>query len=144
MPRKKGRLTQKAGFNLLHKKRWVGDHRFLHGEIKEKDVVMESGWEENFFIISLKNQTIPHFVPTADNGDPRLYLYIKFFNEAGEEVDNAKEIIAPQQETALPYNKKMRYRYRLFDKIIKAEVELKYQPAWSKEKSTVRTETVLR
>ena len=144
MPRKKGRLTQKAGFNLLHKKRWVGDHRFLHGEIKEKDVVMEAGWEENYFIISLKNQTIPHFVPTADNGDPRLYLYIKFFNEAGEEVDKAKEIIAPQQETALPYNKKIQYRYRLFDKVFKAEVELKYQPAWSKEKTTVRAETVRR
>ena len=130
--------------NLLHKKRWVGDHRFLHGEIKENDVVMESEWEENFFLISLKNQTIPHFVPTADNGDPRLYLYIKFFNKTGEEVDNVKEIIAPQQETALPYNKKIQYRYRLFDKILKAEVELKYQTAWSKEKTIVRAETVRR
>jgi hypothetical protein len=144
MPRKKGRLTQKAGLNLLHKKKWVGDHRFLHGEIKESDVVMELGWEKNFFLISLKNHTIPHFVPTADNGDPRLYLYINFFNEAGEKVDKAKEIIAPQLETALPYNKKIQYRFRLFDKILKAEVKLKYQPAWSKEKTIVRAEIVQR
>ena len=144
MPRKKGRLTQKAGLNLLHKKRWVGDHRFLDGKITEKDVVLETGWEEKFFNVSLENKTIPHFVPTADNGDPRLYLYIQFFNEAGEQVDNAKEIIAPQQETALPYKKKINFRYRLFDPVAKANVELKYQPAWSKEKTRVFAKTVPR
>jgi hypothetical protein len=143
MPRKKGRLTQKTGLNLLHKKRWVADHSFLHGKITEKDVVFKATWEENFFNISLENQTIPHFVPTADNGDPRLYVYIKFFN-GKEEVDNAKEIIAPQQETALPYNKKIYYRYRLFDAVSKAVVKLKYQPAWSKEKTEVFSKTVTR
>ncbi len=144
MPRKKGRLTQKTGLNLLHKKRWIGDHRFLHGKITEKDVIVKAEWEDNFFNLSLLNQTIPHFVPTADNGDPRLYLYIKFFNDAGEEVDSAKEIIAPQQETALPYNKKLNYRYQLFEKIVKAEIELKYQPAWSKDRTRVLAKTVLR
>lgn len=144
MPRKKGRLTQKAGLNLLHKKRWVGDHRFLHGKITEKDLVLETRWEENFFNISLKNQTIPHLVPTADNGDPRLYLYIKFLNERDDEVDSAKEIIAPQQETALPYNKKINYRYRLFGPVEKVLVELKYQSAWSKEKTLVLNKTVSR
>ena len=144
MPRKKGRLTQKKGLNLLHKKRWVGDHRFLHGKITEKDVILETGWEEKFFSLSLKNNTIPHFVPTADNGDPRLYLYIQFFNDEEEEVDSAKEIIAPQQETALPYNKKINFRYRLFDPVSKAVVELKYQPAWSKDKQPVFSKTVTR
>ena len=143
MPREKSRLTQKKGLNLLHKKRWVGDHRFLHGKITEEDVILETRWEAKYFNISLKNQTIPHFVPTADNGDPRLYMYIKFFNGT-EEVDNAKEIIAPQQETALPYNKKINYRYRLFDPVSKAVVELKYQPAWSKEKTEVFSKTVTR
>ncbi len=107
-------------------------------------MILETRWEEKFFNISLKNQTIPHFVPTADNGDPRLYLYIKFFNATGEEVDTAKEIIAPQQETALPYNKKINYRYRLFDPVVKANLELKYQPAWSKEKTQVLAKTVSR
>lgn len=135
MPGTKARLTQKIGFNLLHKKRWVGDHRFVHGEITDKDIILESAFKGKFFTLSLLNKTIPHDVPTADNGDPRLYLYITFFNQAGEEVDSAKEIIAPQQETALPYGKKMEYRYRLFDPVSRAEVELKYQPAWTKEKT---------
>ncbi len=135
MPRKKGRLTQKFGLNLLHKKRMVGDHRFLHGEITEKDILVEAQLNEKMFTLSLLNKTIPHAVPTADNGDPRLYLYITFYNQAGDEVDRAKEIIAPQQETALPYGKKVKYQHRLFDPVSRAEVEIKYQPAWTKEKT---------
>lgn len=142
MPRVRARLTQKFGLNLLHKKKWVGDHRFLHGEISEKDILMEASFQENFFNVSLLNKTVPHNLPTADNGDPRLYLYIKFFNHAGETVDNAKEIIAPQQETALPYKIKLHYRYRLFDKIAYAEIQLQYKPAWSKEKEPVLIKTV--
>ena len=94
--------------------------------------------------LSLENQTIPHFVPTADNGDPRLYLYIKFFNDKGEAVDSAKEIIAPQQETALPYNKRINFQYRLFDPVSRAVIELKYQSAWSKEKHQIFSKSVSR
>jgi hypothetical protein len=137
MPRVRARLTQKTGLSLLHKKKWVGDHRFLHGKISEKDIFMEASFEGNFFNMSLENKTVPHSVPTADNGDPRLYLYIKFFNAAGEEVDNAKEILAPQQETALIFKKKMSFQYRLFDPVAQAKIVLKYQPAWSKEKELV-------
>ena len=142
MPRTKDRLTQKFPLNLLHKKKWVGNHKFLHGDITEKDIQMEAEFKNNFFNLSLLNKTVPHWVPTADNGDPRLYLYITFFNSEGEKVDQAKEIIAPQQETALPYNKKLKFRYRLFDPVAQAGIALKYQPAWSKEKELVWEKTV--
>ena len=107
-------------------------------------MILETGWEENYFNLSLDNKTIPHFVPTADNGDPRLYLYIKFFNDKGEGVDNIKEIIAPHQETALPYNKKINFQYRLFDPVSRAVVELKYQSAWSKEKHQIFSKSASR
>ena len=142
MPRTKDRLTQKTGLNLLHKKKWVGDHRFLHGEITEKDIAVEASFEDNFFTVSLLNQTVPHGVPTADNGDPRLYLYTTFFSATGEQVDMAKEILAPQQETALAFNNKVGFRYRLFDPVSHASIVLKYQPAWSKEKELVWEKTV--
>lgn len=137
MPRVRARLTQKFGLNLLHKKKWVGDHRFLHGEINEKSIEMEASFQESFFKVSLLNKTVPHSIPTADNGDPRLYLYIKFINTAGKEVDSVKEIIAPQQETALPFNKKIFFQYRLFEPVSQAQIVLKYQPAWSKEKELI-------
>lgn len=137
MPRVRARLTQKFGLSLLHKKKWVGDHRFLHGEINEKSIEMEAVFQESFFKVSLLNKTVPHSIPTADNGDPRLYLYIKFINSAGKEVDSVKEIIAPQQETALPFNKKIFFQYRLFEPVSQAQIVLKYQPAWSKEKELI-------
>jgi hypothetical protein len=125
MPRTKSRLTQKLPLSLLHKKKWV--------EFKER-----------FFNFSLLNKTVPHRVPTADNGDPRLYLYITFLNASGEQVDQAKWIIAPQQDTALPLNKKMGFRYRLFNPVAQANIVLKYQPAWSKEKDLVWEKTFRR
>ncbi len=67
-----------------------------------------------------------------------------FLNAAGEQVDRAKEIIAPQQETALPFNKKVNFRYRLFDPIDQVDIVLKYQPAWSKEKDVVWEKAVRR
>lgn len=142
MPRKKGRLTQKLPLNLLHQKKWVGNHKFLHGDLTEKDILMDAGFKDNFFNLSLLNKTIPHAVPTADNGDPRLYLYITFFNEAGEQVDQSKEILAPQQETALAFNKKADFQYRLFNPVSQVNIVLKYQPAWSKEKELVWEKSV--
>jgi hypothetical protein len=41
MPRKRMRLTQKAPLSLLHNERWVGDHRFLHGDF-EPDTLKET------------------------------------------------------------------------------------------------------
>ncbi len=142
MPRTRARLTQNTGLNLLHKKKWVGDHRFIHGEIGEKDILLEAVFQDDFLEVSLLNKTVPHAVPTADNGDPRLYLYITFFNSAGETVDQAKEIIAPQQETALPFNKKVQFRFRLFKPVASANIVLKYQPAWSKDKELVWEKTI--
>jgi hypothetical protein len=103
----------------------------------EKEILMESEFKDKFFNFNLLNKTVPHNVPSADNGDPRLYLYINFLNAAGEQVDQTKEILAPQQDTALPFNKKVRFHYRLFDSVAQAKIVLKYQPAWSKEKDVV-------
>jgi len=144
MPRTKSRLTQKLPLSLLHKKKWVGNHKFLHGDITEKDILIEVEFKERYFNFSLLNKTVPHRVPTADNGDPRLYLYITFLNAAGDQVDQMKWIIAPQQDTALPFNKKMGFRYRLFDPVDQANIVLKYQPAWSKEKDLVWEKTFRR
>ena len=142
MPRKKDRLTDKLPLSLLHKKKWVGNHKFLHGNLTEKDILLEAEFKDKFFNFNLINKTVPHNVPSADNGDPRLYLYVTFLNEAGDQVDQTKEILAPQQDTALPFNKKIGFRYRLFDLVAQANVVLKYQPAWSKEKDLIWEKTI--
>ena len=142
MPRKKDRLTDKFPLSLLHKRKWVGNHKFLHGDLTEKDILLEAEFKDGLFNFSLLNKTVPLNVPSADNGDPRLYLYITFLNEDGEQVDQTKEILAPQQDTALPFNKKVSFSYRLFNLVAQANIVLKYQSAWSKEKDLVWEKTI--
>ena len=120
----------------------MGNHKFLHGDLTEKDILIEVEFKDRFFNFSLLNKNVPHRVPTADNGDPRLYLYITFLNAAGEQVEKNKWILAPQQDTALPFHKKMDYRYRLLGPVAQVNIVLKYQPAWSKEKDLVWEKTV--
>ena len=142
MPRKKDRLTDKLPLSLLHTKKCFGNYKFLHGDLTEKDIILEADFKDKLFYFNLLNKTVPHNVPSADNGDPRLYLYVTFLNEAGEQVDQTKEILAPQQDTALPFNKKVRFSYRLFGLVAQANIVLKYQPAWSKEKDLVWEKTI--
>jgi len=137
MPRTLGRLTQKFPLNFLHRKRSVADHSFPHGEIKPEDILVELTFHDRNVTISLTNLTIPHHMPTADNGDPRLYIYVSFFNSSGEEVGSEKEIISPQKETALPWKKAITYNYFIGSSTVSAKLSLQYKPAWTKEKTEI-------
>ncbi|MBI4384498.1 MAG: hypothetical protein HY579_10745 [Nitrospinae bacterium] len=138
MPPAEARLTQKFILGLFHAKKPVGDHGFRHGEIGDADLAMEARIAGGAIAVALTNQTIPHLVPTADNGDPRLFLYAVLRDAAGVELEKYKEIIAPQLETALPYRKTAEYKFPLVPSAKRAEIFLQYQPAWSKERSDVR------
>ncbi len=123
--------------SLLHAKREVADNSFPKRTFEDVKLEVKAGFEGNRLVVTLTNQNIPHWVPTADNGDPRMYLYITYFNAAGEEIDDYKEILAPQQDTALPFKKPVTYRYRFRKELKTAEIVVSYKPAWSKEKSEV-------
>ncbi|MGV7221841.1 MAG: multiheme c-type cytochrome [Nitrospinales bacterium] len=137
MPRALGRLTQKFPLNFLHRKRSVADHSFPHGEIKPDDILVEFKFQENKATLSLTNLAIPHLLPTADNGDPRLYAYISLINSSGKEVGSEKEIISPQKETALPWKKAITYNYFIDSSTASAKLSLQYKPAWTKEKTEI-------
>ncbi len=138
MARTESRLVQKPVLSWLHSKKQVGDHSFPHGEITQEDLAVTGEISGKEFIVTLLNQKIPHRVPTADNGDPRLYLYVRFLDDSGQEVDRFKEILAPQQDTALLYGKEARFQYPLTAPVRKVEISLQYKPAWSKDKSEWR------
>ena len=144
MPRARKRLTQKFPLSLLHSKKPTGDHSFPHGEIGENDLKMQAEWTGNRLTVALTNTAIPHNVPTADNGDPRLYLYVNVLSASGEIIETNKEIVAPQQETALSYNKESRFVYTVPEQARAADIRLQYKPAWSKEKSDIRQTRVAR
>ncbi len=137
MPRQMGRLTQKFPLSFMHQKRQVADHSFPHGAIEPNDILMEFEFQDKRATLSLTNLKVPHNFPTADNGNPRLYAYLSFLDTKGEEVSSEKEIIAPQKETALPWQKAVVYNYRIASQASKVRVSLQYKPAWSKEKTEV-------
>jgi hypothetical protein len=140
MPRRDGRLTQKFPLSLLHSSKPVGDHSFPHGEITADSLEVTASIENGSVMVTLLNKSIPHLVPTADNGDPRLFLYVLLYDAEGKEMDKYKEILAPQQESALSFGVKKEFQYPLGNNPIqKIEVLLKYQPAWSKDKQDVRS-----
>ena len=139
MPRIKKRLVQKLPLGLLHSRRLVGDHRFIHGEITGKDLLVSAEIKNNQLFVTLLNRLIPHFLPTATSGDPRMFLYIRFFDRDDNEIEKYKEIFAPQQNTALPFGKKIILKYQPADSANRIEVSLQYKPSWSKEKKVVRS-----
>jgi hypothetical protein len=138
MPRLKKRLVQKFPLELLHSKKMVGDHRFIHGEITNQDLLVSGKIEGNQLNVSLLNRLIPHMLPTATSGDPRLFLYIRFFDRAGKEIEKYKEIFAPQQETALPFGEKIFLTYKPTMDTSRIEILLQYKSSWSKEKKVIR------
>ena len=48
-------------------------------------------------------------------GLANLACYVAANHNTNTHDDEIKEVLAPQQETALPFNKKVSFRYRLFD-----------------------------
>lgn len=144
MKRRKGRLTQKLPLSWLHSTKQVADHRFPKGELSDENIKVRAEFDAGKFRVQLTNPDIPHHVPTADNGDPRLYLYLNFLNAQGESLDTYKEIMAPQQETALPFKKPVTYEFPVSAEIQSAQVVLRYKPAWSPDKSDILNRTVNR
>ncbi len=144
MPRTRKRLTQKPPLSWLHLEKWVGDHRFLHGEFEPETLAIKLAFTKNHAVVTLENKTIPHDVPTADNGDPRLFLEVTLIDDQGEQWDRIREILAPQQETALAFRKERVYRYRVPESVREALVTLRYQPAWSKDRQDIYSNNVLR
>ncbi len=142
MPASKNRLVQKFFLGWLHAPKKTGDHSFPRGDVSEENLKVNGRFlEGNRFSLGLLNTSVPHFMPTADNGDPRLYAVLTLFDAKGEQLDRYKEIIAPQQETALPFNKEVTFIYPLFGPVSRAELLIQYRPAWSKEKQEILTRT---
>lgn len=144
MPRTRKRLTQKPPLSWLHRAKWVGDHRFLHGGFEPGTVKVDLQWSDAFITVRLLNDTVPHHVPTADNGDPRLYLELELFTGTGQAWERLKEILAPQQDTALAWKQERRFRYRIAPEVRTARLTLRYRPAWGEDQSTVLEKTFMR
>jgi hypothetical protein len=135
MPRRKEKMIDKFPYDLLpiHFEVDVGDHSTPVLTLTEKDLRFEVHAVGNKLEAVLENMGIPHNLPTAENGDPRLYLEVEFFSRdllLGQE----KTIFAPQLETALPFAKEWKGEYPLPGNCDKAKFSLLLRRSWKEEK----------
>ncbi len=102
MPAKKGSLIQKFPFEYLHFPKDIHNHAFPTGIAKDNDFILNVEKNTKSIKVHIKNTGIPHNLPTADNGKPKLYLTVIFYKD-NKEVYKDFEMFFPKK--ALPFNK---------------------------------------
>lgn len=121
-------LIQKFPFYLFHFAKPRNSHEFpsLRAGPKDLEVKLEDGQ------LLLRNVGIPHNLPTADQGDPRLYLLadITYWDGRKEEV---RKLFSPASKTALPYGEPVEISVPP-GKVKEAKVRILRKLAWSERK----------
>ncbi len=124
-------LIQKFPFYLLHRAKPRTSHEFPSLKARAEDLRLEL--TDNLLLIT--NVGVPHNLPTADQGDPRLYLIVKVKYRDGRNR-TIRKLLSPQTKTALGYG--VPYHLRLPSGDIEAvEVRLLRKLAWQTEKEEI-------
>lgn len=93
-------LTQKFPFSFLHSRKKRTSHEFPALIAQQKDIDVKVQKDADGFYVYIINRGVPHNLPTADQGNPKLYIFIY--------KDNSSEpaevlVFSPQQENSLEY-----------------------------------------
>ncbi len=102
MPAKKGSLIQKFPFEYLHLPKDVHNHSFPVGRAGKDDISVKIQKKDKKLYIYLLNKGIPHNLPTADNGKPKIYLSVMFYKN-NLPINKQMEIFFPAKP--LPYKR---------------------------------------
>jgi nitrate/TMAO reductase-like tetraheme cytochrome c subunit len=121
-------LIQKFPFYLLHLAKPRTSHRFPTLKAGKEDIRIEL---DGSYLV-LTNVGVPHRLPTADQGDPRLYLIAEVFYRDGKRKTVRKRF-SPQAENALEYRVPKKVRLPPGE-ITEVKVRLLRKLAWKKEK----------
>ena len=92
-------LIQKFPFHFFHLSKPRHSHEFPALKAKPEDLKLEI--KENKLYIT--NVGVPHNLPTADQGDPKLYITVIFDTPEGQQT--IRKLLSAQAKTALEYGK---------------------------------------
>ncbi|MCX8163807.1 MAG: hypothetical protein N3D14_00240 [Aquificaceae bacterium] len=95
------RLVQKFPFEYFHSKKPRHDHSFPAGKAKPEDILVELERGEPLRL-KITNVGVPHNLPTADQGDPKLYIVVDASLSNGEKSRMVK-VLSYQAKNALLY-----------------------------------------
>lgn len=134
MPGRKDRLIQKFPFTYFHSKKVLHSHSFPTQIAVEKDLDIKAIQKDGSIILKIKNTGIPHNLPTADNGKPKLYIKITGFIK-GERVYEDSYIINPK--FALEYKKEKEFIFFPEENLEKIKLEIFRKLSWKKKKEKI-------
>ncbi|NPA52663.1 MAG: hypothetical protein GXO22_07185 [Aquificae bacterium] len=130
MPSKKDNLIQKFPFYLLHKKKEVHNHSSPPLIASKEDIKLKIKVLKDEIKVLIKNTGIPHKLPTADQGKPKLYIKAEFFLN-GEKVDEDSNMITHKQ--GIEYNKEKEFTFYSFENFDLVKISVSRKLSWKKK-----------
>ncbi|RLJ69892.1 cytochrome c554/c'-like protein [Hydrogenivirga caldilitoris] len=124
-------LIQKFPFDLFHLAKPRTSHEFPSLKAKSDDIRVQLEGNE----LVLTNTGVPHNLPTADQGDSRLYLIAKVVYRDGKER-TVRKLLSAQSKTALRYEVPYVLNLPKGD-VQKVELKILRKLAWSKDRETL-------
>jgi len=92
-------LIQKFPFHLFHLSKPRHSHEFPALKAKPEDLRLEVKKDKLY----ITNVGVPHNLPTADQGDPKLYITVVANTSEGQKT--IRKLLSAQAKTALEYGK---------------------------------------
>ncbi len=129
-------LIQKFPFQYFHLAKLRTSHEFPALKAKPEDIKVELMKGR----IVLTNVGVPHNLPTADQGDPKLYIVIELQYRDGKRR-TLRKLLSAQAKTALVY--KVPKAIKLPDgEVSVVRVKVYRKLAWKKEKELIKEVTL--
>ncbi|MCS6997966.1 MAG: multiheme c-type cytochrome [Aquificaceae bacterium] len=128
------RLVQKFPFEYFHSKKARHDHSFPTGKAKPEDLLIELERGEGLRL-KITNVGIPHNLPTADQGDPKLYIIVDAKLPSGES-SRVVRVLSYQAKNALLYRIPTHIDLP-WQGVEKLEVSLQRKLSWKEEREEI-------
>lgn len=132
------RLVQKFPFEYFHTKKPRHDHSFPAGIAKPEDIQIELERAENLRL-KITNVGVPHNLPTADQGDPRLYIIVDAELPNGES-SRIVRVLSYQAKNALVYGIPT-YIELPWREVESLKVSLQRRLSWKEEREKIKEVT---
>jgi len=128
-------IMNKFPFYLFHSRKALHDHTFPAGKATPKDVklILTEG------VLNIINVGIPHNLPTADQGNPKLYLIIEFYYKNGKKKV-VRKLLSPQAKTALAYLVPYTVKIPRYEDLEKVRVSIYRRLSWQKKRELILVE----
>jgi len=129
-------LIQKFPFELFHLAKPRTSHEFPSLKAKPEDIKVELKGNK----LILTNVGVPHNLPTADQGNPKLYVVAELEFEDGRRR-TVRKLLSAQSKTALRYKEPKEIRLPKGN-IVQAQVKIYRKLAWKKERELIKEVTL--